>query len=138
LKENNLINFLIWPLITSGIAPLDNFFALKKTLINEGLEISFGALTWSPPISGSGDDLQLLFFSLGGPSLVAGHPCGHEVLRSHVLGGYNKRGGGARLLGRRMNRATTSHTENELDLTLEVAAAARQRKMKGSSSKKHK
>jgi hypothetical protein len=41
LKENNLIYFLIQPLIASGRAPLDNFFALKKTLINEGLEISF-------------------------------------------------------------------------------------------------
>jgi hypothetical protein len=53
--------------------------------------------------------------------------------------GYNGRGGGAGLLGRRMNRATASHIENELDLTLEAAAAtARQRKTKGSSSLKHK
>jgi hypothetical protein len=41
LKENNFIYFLIRPLIVSDRALLDNFFALKKTLINESLEISF-------------------------------------------------------------------------------------------------
>jgi hypothetical protein len=67
--------------------------------------------------------------------LVAGHPYGHEILHSHALGGYDERGGGAGLLGRSMNWATTSCNTNDLNLTLKVAAAARQRKIKGSSSK---
>jgi hypothetical protein len=37
LKENNLINSFIWPFITSGRAPLDDLFALEKTLINDDL-----------------------------------------------------------------------------------------------------
>jgi hypothetical protein len=28
---------------------LDDFFALEKTLVNKGLDISFGALTWFSP-----------------------------------------------------------------------------------------
>jgi hypothetical protein len=60
------------------------------------------------------------------------------MLHSYALGGYNERSDGTRLLGRRMNWATSSGNANHLDITLEVAAAARQRKMKGSSSKKHK
>jgi hypothetical protein len=125
LKENFLMNSFIWPSITSGGAPLDDFHALEKTLINEGLEISFGALTWFSPISGSGGGLELLFFPLRGTSLVASHPCGHEMLHSHALGGCSERGDGARFLGRMKDCATSSHTENDLDLTLEVAAAAR-------------
>jgi hypothetical protein len=35
--------------------------------------------------------------------LVADHLCGHEMLHSHALGGYDERGGGSGLLGRRMN-----------------------------------
>jgi hypothetical protein len=52
--------------------------------------------------------------------LVAGHPCGHKMLHSHALGGYDKKGGGAGLLGRRMNWTTTSCNANDIDLTLEV------------------
>jgi hypothetical protein len=54
LKKNNLINFFIWSFVPSGRAPLDDFLALEKTLINEGLEISFGALTLFPPVFGGG------------------------------------------------------------------------------------
>jgi hypothetical protein len=60
------------------------------------------------------------------------------MLHSHVLGGYDERGGELGFLGRRMNWATTSCNTNDLDLTVEVVAAARQGKTKGSSSKKHK
>jgi hypothetical protein len=125
LKENYLINSFIWPFIPSGRAPPDDFLALEKTLINEGLEISFGALTWFLPVSGSGGSLKLLFFPLGGSSLVASHPCGHEMLHSHALGGCSERGGGARFLGRMKDCATSYHMENELDLTLEVTVAVR-------------
>jgi hypothetical protein len=125
LKKNNLINSFTWPSVPSGRAPLDDFLALEKTLINEGLEISFGALTWFPPIIGSGGGLTLLFLPLGVTSLVAGHPYGHEMLHSYVLGGYDERGGGAGLLGRSMNWATTSCNANDLDLTLEVVVTVR-------------
>jgi hypothetical protein len=70
LKENNLINSFIWPIVPSGRAPLDDFLALEKTLINEGLEISFGALAWFPPVSGGGGSLTLLFLPLGGTRLL--------------------------------------------------------------------
>jgi hypothetical protein len=60
------------------------------------------------------------------------------MLHSHALGGCSEKGGGARFLGRTKDCVASSHTENELDLTLEVAAAVRQRKTKGSSSKKQK
>jgi hypothetical protein len=79
--------------------PLDDFFALEKTPINEGLEISFGALTWFPPVSCDGGGLRLLYLPLGGTSLVVGHPCGHEMLHSYALGGYDERGSGAGLFG---------------------------------------
>jgi hypothetical protein len=138
LKKNNLINSFVWPFITSGRAPLDDFLALEKTLINEGLEISFEALIWFSLVYGGGGGLTLLFLPLGGTLLVAGHPCVHEMLHSHAPRGYDERGGGAGVLGRRMNWATTSCNAYDLDLTLEVAAAVRQRKMKGLSSKKHK
>jgi hypothetical protein len=138
LKKNNLIKSFIWPFVSSGRAPLDDFLALENSLINKGLAISFGALTWFPPVAGGGGGLTILFLPIGGTSLVAGHPCGHEMLHSHVLGGYDERGGELGFLGRRMNWATTSCNTNDLDLTVEVVAAARQGKTKGSSSKKHK
>jgi hypothetical protein len=138
LEKNQFVGPLIRPPIPGGSAPLDDGFVLKKTLINQSLKIGFRALTWFPPISGGGGGLKLLLFPLGGTSLVAGHPCGHEMLYSHTLGGYSERGGGARFLGRMKGCATSSHTENELDLTLEVAVVTGQRKTIGSSSKKHK
>jgi hypothetical protein len=70
--------------------------------------------------SPGGGGLTLLFLPLGGTLLVAGHPCGHKMLHSHALGGYDKKGGGAGLLGRRMNWTTTSCNANDIDLTLEV------------------
>jgi hypothetical protein len=45
LKKNNLINSFIWAFVPCGRAPLDDFLALENTLINEGLEINFRALT---------------------------------------------------------------------------------------------
>ncbi|RLM86052.1 CBL-interacting protein kinase 14 [Panicum miliaceum] len=45
------------------------------------------------------------------------------MLHSHALGGSGERGSKAVLLRRRKNWATTSHTENDPDLTLEAAAA---------------
>jgi hypothetical protein len=87
LKKNNLINSFIWPFVPSSRVPLDDFLALEKTLINEDLEISFGELTWFPSIFGGGGGLTLLILPLVGTSLVAGHPCGHQMLHSHVLGG---------------------------------------------------
>jgi hypothetical protein len=53
------------------------------------------------------------------------------MLYLHALGGCNERRGGARFLGRIKDCATSSHTKNELDIILEVVAAARQRKTKG-------
>jgi hypothetical protein len=79
--------------------------------------------------------LHSFSFPLEAPRLVAGHPYGHEMLHSHALEGYDKRGGGVGLLGRRMNWRTTSCNINNRNLTLKVAAAVRQRKTKGSSSK---
>jgi hypothetical protein len=115
--------------------PLDDSFALEKTLINKCFNIGFRALTWFPPISGGDGSLRLIPLPLGGTSLAAGHPCGHEMLHSHALGCRGERGGKAVLLRRRKNWATTSHTENDLDLTLEAVAAVRYRKTKRQSSK---
>jgi hypothetical protein len=98
---------------------------LEKTLVNQHLKISFRALTWFPPISGGDNSLRLILLSLGGTSLIASHPCSHKTLQSHALGGYGERGGKAVLLRRRKSWATTSRNENDLDLTLEVAAAER-------------
>jgi hypothetical protein len=86
-------------------------------------------------LSGGGGSLRLLLLPLGGTSLFAGHPCGHETLQSHALGGCGERGRKPVLLRRRKSWTTTSRTENDLDLTLEVAAAERQRKTKRQSSK---
>jgi hypothetical protein len=78
------------PLIPSGSTPLDDLLALEKTLINKCLKIGFRALTCFPHVfgGGGGGGLSLFPLSLGGISLAAGHPCGHETIHSHALGGY--------------------------------------------------
>jgi hypothetical protein len=93
LEENQLIGLLVRPLISNGSVPLNDRLGLEKALINKCLKISFRALTWFPSISGSGGSLQLLPLRLGGTSLDALHPCGHEMLHSHTLGGCARRGG---------------------------------------------
>jgi hypothetical protein len=135
LEKNQFVSPLIRPPIPSGSAPLDDGFALEKTLINQRLKIAFRALSWFPPIFGDDGSLRLLLLSLGGTSLIAGHPCSHKMLQSHALRGCGERGCKVVLLRRRKSWATTSRTENDLNITLEVAVAKRQRKTKGRAVK---
>jgi hypothetical protein len=125
-KSEKIINSFIWPFITSGKAPLDDFLILEKrpSSTRAWRSASEHLLGYHPsPVVVVA--LNSFFFFLGGTSLVAIHTCGHKTLHSHALRGCSERGGGAWFLGRMKYCVTSSHTENELDPTLEVAAAVR-------------
>jgi hypothetical protein len=70
LKQNHLLSPLIWSLITSGRAPLDNLIGLLEAFIYHRLKIDFGVLTCSPPVPSGGGGLGFLPFPLGGAFLA--------------------------------------------------------------------